>query len=131
MNSGICICANDAERADGPGSRRWVATGPSQALVTSAGGAGAQWPRDHQGWTLGRASGSQGWTPRWMDGHSSAWVLAAAMLAAARSTGLSLLAHMPLAAPVAKTRRDRHDGAPRLVALTGWRRITKVLPALL
>ena len=56
---------------------------------------------------------------------------AAAMLAAARSTGLSLLAHMPLAAPVAKTRRDRHDGAPRLVALTGWRRTTKVLPALL
>jgi len=56
---------------------------------------------------------------------------AAAMLAAARSTGLGLLAHMPLAAPVAKTRRDRHDGAPRLVALTGWRRIMKVLPALL
>ena len=24
----------------------------------------AQQPRDHQGWTLGRASGSQGWTPR-------------------------------------------------------------------
>ena len=56
---------------------------------------------------------------------------AAAMLAAARSTGLSLLAHMPLAAPVAKMRRGRHDGAPCLVALTGWRRITKVLPALL
>ena len=56
---------------------------------------------------------------------------AAAMLAAARSTGLGLLAHMPPAAPVAKTRRDRHDGAPRLVALTGWRRIMKVLPALL
>ena len=74
MNSGIYICANDAERADGPGSRRWVATGPSQALVTSAGGAGAQQPRDHQGWTLGRASGSQGWTPRRMDGHSSAWL---------------------------------------------------------
>ena len=56
---------------------------------------------------------------------------AAAMLAAARSTGLSLLAHMPLAAPVAKTRRGRHDGAPRLVALTGWRHITERLPALL
>ena len=56
---------------------------------------------------------------------------AAAMLAAAHSTGLGLLAHMPPAALVAKTRRDRHDGAPRLVALTGWRRIMKVLPALL
>ena len=71
-----------------------------------------------------------------MDTSQDGWTqlrmaLAAAMLAAARSTGLSLLAHMPLAAPVAKTRRDRHDGAPRLVALTGWRRIMKVLPALL
>ena len=74
MTLGIYICASDAERGDGRGSRRWVATGPSQALVTSAGGAGAQWPRDHQGWTLGRASGSQGWTPRRMDGHSSAWL---------------------------------------------------------
>ena len=56
---------------------------------------------------------------------------AAAMLAATRSAGLGLLAHMPLAAPVAKTRRDRHYGAPRLVALRDWRRIMKVLPALL
>ena len=34
------------------------------------------------------------------------------MLAAARSTGLGLIAHIPPAAPVAKTRRDRH--APRV-----------------
>jgi len=56
---------------------------------------------------------------------------AAAMLAAARSTGLGLITHIPPAAPVAKTRRDRHDRSPHLVALTGWRRIMKVLPALL
>ena len=56
---------------------------------------------------------------------------AAAMLAAARSTGLGLITHIPPAAPVAKTHRDRHDRAPHLVALTGCRRIMKVLPALL
>ena len=56
---------------------------------------------------------------------------AAAVLAAARSTGLGLITHMPPAAPVAKTRRDRHDRAPHLVALAGCRRIMKVLPVLL
>ena len=35
--------------------------------------------------------------------------------------------HMPLAAANAKTRRVRHDGAPRLVASTGWHRIMNVL----
>ena len=93
----VYICANDAERRDGPGSRRWVATGPSQALVTSAGGLGTQQPRDHQGWTLGRASGSQGWTPRRMDGHSSAWLqqLQCSLLHAPPASACSPTCHWP------------------------------------
>ena len=72
---GICISASDAESGDGRDSRAWVASGPSQALVTSAGGVGAQQPRNH-------LPGMDAWTgervPR--DGHfakgwrSSAWL---------------------------------------------------------
>ena len=65
---GICISASDAESGDGRDSRAWVASGPSQALVTSAGGVGAQQPRNHLGWTLGRASGSPGMDTSQKDG---------------------------------------------------------------
>merc|ERR1712194_732766 len=77
----------------------------------------------------GRA-GPQGWTLRKRMAQLC-MAPAAAMVATARSTGLGLIAHIPPAAPVAKTHRDRHDRAPHLVALTGCRRIMKVLPALL
>merc|ERR1712086_895838 len=106
---GICISASDADSGDGRGSRPWVATGPSQALVTSAGGVGAQQPRNHLGWILDGRAGPQGWTLRKRMAQPC-MAPAAAMLAAARSTGLGLIAHIPPAAPVAKTRRDRHDG---------------------
>ena len=87
--------------------------GPSQALTGE----------------LGRASGSQGWTPSRMDGHSSAWLPCSLRYAPPASACLPTCLWRRLGCQYAS--RSTSDGAPRLVALTGWRRIAKVLRALL
>ena len=58
-------------------------------------------------------------------------VPAAAQLDASCSAGLCMLGGVFLAAPVVMTRRDRHDAADHLVALTGMQRIMKEVPVLL